>query len=278
MEGANRIDRADPKRRHRRPGALQHRRAQARNLRGLVFAARLQHRPARRDRAGTELHGDRQRRDARRRTRGNDHGAQREPGGRRPARRIAQRDLEGRARNPADQQDAAGLRRADGRAWSSPPPRRTSAAARARSSSSRRFTAGAQPRRARSSTASRPSAVFQSIPGVSYNANYTASNTLIRPSLGRPLSGQAQNVTVNLIESNSQFEDRIIQLDFRFSRAFSVGNGRLQAMIDVYNALNGVGDAGREQYLRRLLAKPVRNSRRPDFQVRGTIRLLTNGS
>jgi hypothetical protein len=83
------------------------------------------------------------------------------------------------------------------------------------------------------------SAVFQSIPGVAYNANYTASNALIQPSLGRPLSGGAANVTVNLIEANSQFEDRIIQLDFRFSRTFPIGNGRIQAMFDVYNALNG---------------------------------------
>jgi hypothetical protein len=83
------------------------------------------------------------------------------------------------------------------------------------------------------------SAVFQSIPGVSYNANFTASNALIQPSLGRPLSGRAQNVTVNLIETNSQFENRIIQLDMRFSRAFPINGGRLQAMFDVYNALNG---------------------------------------
>ena len=81
--------------------------------------------------------------------------------------------------------------------------------------------------------------MFQSIPGVSYNSNYTASNAQIRPSLGRPLSGGAANVTVNLIEASSQFEDRILQLDLRFSRAFPVGNGRLQAMFDVYNALNG---------------------------------------
>ena len=83
------------------------------------------------------------------------------------------------------------------------------------------------------------SAVFQSIPGVSYNANYTASNAVIQPSLGRPLSGRAQNVTVNVIEANSQFENRIIQLDMRFSRAFPINGGRLQAMFDVYNALNG---------------------------------------
>jgi hypothetical protein len=83
------------------------------------------------------------------------------------------------------------------------------------------------------------SAVFQSIPGVAYNANYTVSNAIVRQTLGRNLSGSAANATVNLIETSSQFEDRILQLDLRFSRAFSVGNGRLQAMFDVYNALNG---------------------------------------
>jgi hypothetical protein len=55
------------------------------------------------------------------------------------------------------------------------------------------------------------SAVFQSIPGISYNANYAASSASIRQSLGRPLSCGAANVTVNIIDPNSQFESRIYQ-------------------------------------------------------------------
>jgi hypothetical protein len=40
-------------------------------------------------------------------------------------------------------------------------------------------------------------------------------------------------------KSQSPCEDRIIQLDLRFSRAFPIGDGRRQAMFDVYNGLNG---------------------------------------
>jgi hypothetical protein len=83
------------------------------------------------------------------------------------------------------------------------------------------------------------SAVFQSLPGIAYNANYTASNALVRQTLGRGLSGNAANVTVNLIETSTQFEDRLYQLDLRFSRAFTIAGGRLQAMFDIYNAMNG---------------------------------------
>ena len=88
------------------------------------------------------------------------------------------------------------------------------------------------------------SAVFQSLPGIAYNANFAAGNALIRPSLGRALSGGAANVTINLIEQNRHFEDRIYQLDLRFSRTFPIMRGRLQAMFDVYNALNGAAILG----------------------------------
>jgi hypothetical protein len=86
----------------------------------------------------------------------------------------------------------------------------------------------------------RASAVFQSLPGIPIVANYVASNAEVQPSLGRPLSGGARTVTVpNIIEPQTMFEDRIQQLDVRFSRGFRVGGLHVQGMFDIYNLLNG---------------------------------------
>lgn len=89
------------------------------------------------------------------------------------------------------------------------------------------------------------SATMQSYPGANYLATYNATNAEIAPSLGRNLAacGAAatcnQTATVPLVMPQSQFERRRLQLDLRVSRTFPlVGRGRLQANIDIYNALN----------------------------------------
>jgi hypothetical protein len=78
-------------------------------------------------------------------------------------------------------------------------------------------------------------ATFQSKPGALLAANYAAPNSVVAPSLGRNLSGNAANATVNLIEPGSMYGDRINQIDlhvakvFRLRRARStVGPGHLQ--------------------------------------------------
>jgi hypothetical protein len=81
-------------------------------------------------------------------------------------------------------------------------------------------------------------ATWQSKPGAMLSANYAATNADVAPSLGRPLSGNAANVTVNLIRPGSLYGDRINQLDLRVARAFRIGRTRTLVAVDLYNALN----------------------------------------
>ena len=83
------------------------------------------------------------------------------------------------------------------------------------------------------------SAVFQNTPGIPILANFVVPNAAIAPSLGRSLAGGRRNVRVALIPPNSEFEDRLTQVDLRLSRLFQLGGaGRLRASLDVINAFN----------------------------------------
>jgi len=82
-------------------------------------------------------------------------------------------------------------------------------------------------------------ATFQSLPGPNIISNYVAPNSLVQPSLGRPLSGGAQNVTVNLVESGTMYGERLNQLDLRFTKTFRLGRTRTAVNFDLANALNG---------------------------------------
>ena len=91
----------------------------------------------------------------------------------------------------------------------------------------------------------RLSATFQNIPGIPVTASYVATNAEIVGSLGRNL-GQCRGsatcngtLTVELIEPNTMFEDRLTQLDIRLTRIFKLTRARLQANLDVSNLLNG---------------------------------------
>ena len=77
----------------------------------------------------------------------------------------------------------------------------------------------------------------QSIPGQLITASSTYTSAQIAPSLGRPLS--TATATVNLVAPGSIFGDRMNQVDLRFTKIFRTGGRRLQAMVDLYNALNG---------------------------------------
>ena len=89
------------------------------------------------------------------------------------------------------------------------------------------------------------SATFQNLPGIPILANRTYSNAEIAPSLGRNLGSCGGRlpctgtVTVtNLIIPNTQFENRLTQLDVRLTKILRVGRTRVQAMVDAYNLFN----------------------------------------
>ena len=66
-------------------------------------------------------------------------------------------------------------------------------------------------------------ATFRSDQGGALAANYTATNASIAPSLGRNLSNNAPNVTVNLIAPGTVYGDRVNALDLRFVKILKFG-------------------------------------------------------
>jgi hypothetical protein len=82
------------------------------------------------------------------------------------------------------------------------------------------------------------SGTYQSKPGAQLTANFIASNAMVAPSLGRNLSGNAANVSINLVAPGALYGDRINELDFRLAKILRFGRTRTQVGLDLYNALN----------------------------------------
>ena len=88
------------------------------------------------------------------------------------------------------------------------------------------------------------SATYQNLPGIPISASHVATNAQILPSLGRNLGacrGAATcnaTTTIELMPPSTQFEDRIQQVDLRFSRRFDTGPLQVSANFDLYNAFN----------------------------------------
>jgi hypothetical protein len=94
------------------------------------------------------------------------------------------------------------------------------------------------------------SATFTSKPGIqvsgfgtpvnngSLAANYVYANAAIAPILGRNLSGNAPNVTVNLLEPHERIGARVNELDLRVGKILRLGRTRTSVGVDVYNLLN----------------------------------------
>ncbi len=88
------------------------------------------------------------------------------------------------------------------------------------------------------------SVIYQDIPGIPITSTYVATNAEVARSLGRNL-GQCRgaatcnaNVTVDLIPPQTMFEDRLRQVDLRFTRTFRLGTSRVRANFDVFNIFN----------------------------------------
>ena len=79
---------------------------------------------------------------------------------------------------------------------------------------------------------------FQSLPGPEVVANFNVPTAVAAQTLGRPLSGGAANVTVNLIEPGSMYGDRHNQFDLRFGKVLRAGTTKTALNVDLYNAFN----------------------------------------
>lgn len=81
-------------------------------------------------------------------------------------------------------------------------------------------------------------ATLQNIPGQDMQAAYVAPNAVVAPLLGRPLSGNAANMTLSLLSPQTYLSDRVNQLDFRAAKVLRIAGKRTQITFDMYNALN----------------------------------------
>jgi hypothetical protein len=79
---------------------------------------------------------------------------------------------------------------------------------------------------------------FRSDQGGALAANWVVANALIQPSLGRPLSNSATNVTVNVIEPGTLYGDRINVVDLRLAKILKFGRTRTNVGFDIYNVMN----------------------------------------
>jgi hypothetical protein len=82
------------------------------------------------------------------------------------------------------------------------------------------------------------SGTFRSDQGLPLSANYAVPAAAVLPSLGRPLAGNAPNVTVNLLEPGAMWGDRINEIDLRVAKILRFGRTRTNIGIDIYNVLN----------------------------------------
>ena len=82
------------------------------------------------------------------------------------------------------------------------------------------------------------SGTFRSDQGTPLQANWVVSSAEAAKSLGRPLSGGAPNVTVNLIEPGVLWGDRVNVIDLRLAKILRFGRTRTNVGVDVYNLFN----------------------------------------
>jgi len=74
--------------------------------------------------------------------------------------------------------------------------------------------------------------------GASVAGNLIVPNALVQPVLGRPLAGNAANVTVNVALPGDVYPERINTIDMRVSKILRFGRTRSNVGIDLYNMFN----------------------------------------
>ena len=82
------------------------------------------------------------------------------------------------------------------------------------------------------------SATLQSKPGTQLAANYNVPSAVAAITLGRPLSGNAANTTVNISQPGKLYGDRITQVDMRIAKILRFGRTRTNVGLDIYNLFN----------------------------------------
>jgi hypothetical protein len=82
------------------------------------------------------------------------------------------------------------------------------------------------------------SGTFRSDRGAPLMANFIVPSAVVAQSLGRPLSNNAPNVTVNLVEPGTLYGDRVNEIDLRLAKILRFGRTRTNVGFDVYNILN----------------------------------------
>ena len=87
------------------------------------------------------------------------------------------------------------------------------------------------------------SGTFSSRPGSDLSANRVYRSADVQDSLGRPLA-VVNTVSINLLEPNTVFGDRINQLDLRVGKLLRFGRARANISMDVVNALNSNDNLG----------------------------------
>ena len=84
------------------------------------------------------------------------------------------------------------------------------------------------------------SATYQNASGPSITSTWAVPNAFIAPALKRNLAaGPTATKTINIIQPNTVFGDRLSQLDVRMSKKIPLaGSGRLSVNADLYNVTN----------------------------------------
>ncbi len=82
------------------------------------------------------------------------------------------------------------------------------------------------------------SGTFRSDQGAILNANYSATNAVVSPSLGRNISSGAPFVIVPLLQPGDVWGDRVNEIDVKIAKVLRFGRTRTTLGADIFNVTN----------------------------------------